>query len=166
MAFMTEEEFYGLESVRTLEYYTPLLAEMVGVELGVDVDCSFVAEVPHVDCQAFIHLQGGDAPCLIAINMNTVLQGCDGSYLLFLFAHELGHFLQWKYGLLANASDVSTRNPVTVWRDSPSAPQSVHAYDPADVGSPWEVDADRFAYSVLEGLLALSQASESSASGF
>lgn len=166
MAFMTEEEFYGLDNVRTLEYYTPLLAKMVGVELGVDIDCSFVAEVPHADCQAFIHLQGGDAPCLIAINMNTVLQGCDGSYLLFLFAHELGHFLQWKDGLLANASDVSTKNPVTVWRDSPSAPQSVHAYDPADVDSPWEVEADRFAHFALESLTALAQASKSSASGF
>lgn len=162
MAFMTEEEFYSLDSVRVLESYTPLIAKLAGVDLGVDIQCVLVKDVPQADCHAYINLEGGDKPCEVAINANIIAEGCDGSYLLFLLSHEIGHFLQWRDGLLANASDVITRKPVTVWREGPWQEASVFAYDPGNVASPWEVAADKFAYSMLETLCRVSEARESS----
>ncbi len=141
-----DESVYELECMKILEYYTPMLADIANVEIGREVECTFVTEVSRSDCHAFIHIHGGEQPSLVAINFNLVLEGCEGSYLLFLFAHELRHYLQWREGLLANATSLSTREPVTVWKGVE------FPYDPGDSNSPWEVEADEFAHFAMNSL--------------
>lgn len=148
---LTEEEFYKLPSVELLSYYTPIVARIMGVDLE-KVSLEF-SDMPS-NVHGATSIASSRAVTSIYLNMKLPLGGCSGDYLLFVFAHELQHYIQWREGRLLSCSDLATGELQTCWEGE------LFEYEPNDMSTPWEVEADLVASKTMDTLVEMLEREE------